>query len=33
MGVMLQTRGGEPVYYHGSHKLCIIAGRPQNQLI
>jgi len=27
------TRGGEPIYYHEPHELCIIAGRPQNQLI
>jgi len=26
-------QGGEPIYYHGPHELCIIAGRPQNQLI
>jgi len=24
---------GEPIYYHGRHELCIIAGGPQNQLI
>jgi len=26
-------RGGEPIYYHGPHRLCIIAGGPQNHLI
>jgi len=25
--------GGEPIYYHGPDKLCVIAGGPQNQLI
>jgi len=25
--------GGEPVYYHGPHELCITAGEPQNQLV
>jgi len=24
---------GEPIYYRGPHELCIIAGRPQIQLI
>jgi len=27
---MIHTRGGEPIYYHGPHELCIIAGGPQN---
>jgi len=27
------TVGGEPIYCHGPHELCIIAGGPQNQLI
>ena len=27
------NKGGEPIYYHGPHELCIIAGGPQNQLI
>ena len=26
------SKGGEPIYYHGSHKLRIIAGGPQKQL-
>jgi len=26
-------QGGEPIYYHGPHELCIIAGGTQNQLI
>jgi len=26
-------QGGELIYYHGPHELCIIAGGPQNQLI
>jgi len=25
----LKARGGEPIYYHGAHKLWIIAGGPQ----
>ena len=27
------TKGGEPIYYHGPHEMCIMAGGPQNQLI
>jgi len=27
------SRGGEPIYYHGPHELCISAGGPQNQSI
>jgi len=27
------TSGGEPIYYHGPHELCVIAGGPQIQLI
>jgi len=27
--VSLSNRGGEPIYYHGPHKLWIIAGGPQ----
>jgi len=26
-------QGWEPIYYHWSHELCIIAGGPQNQFI
>jgi len=26
-------QGGEPIYYHGPHELCSIAGGSQNQLI
>jgi len=28
---LLQIKGGEPIYYHGPHDLCNIAGGPQNQ--
>jgi len=31
--VSLYSRGGELIYYHGPHELCIITGGPQNQLI
>jgi len=31
--MILYCRGGEPIYYHGPHEFCIIAGGPQNQLI
>jgi len=24
---------GNPIYYHGPHELCIVAGGPQNKLI
>jgi len=27
------TRGGEHIYYDGSHGLCMITGRLQNQLL
>jgi len=27
------SRGGVPIYYHGSHELCITAVEPQNQSI
>ena len=30
--VVLYSRGGEPIYYHRPHELCIIDGGPQNQL-
>jgi len=26
-------QGWGPIYYHGSHELCIITGEPKNQLI
>jgi len=29
----LYARGGEPIYYHGPHELCIIACGLQNQII
>ena len=32
-GCRLLSRGGGPIYYPELHKLCIIAGGPQNQLI
>jgi len=28
----LYIRSGQPIYYHGLHELCIIAGRAQNSL-
>jgi len=28
---MQKVKGGEPIYYHGPHELCIVAGGPQNQ--
>jgi len=27
--VFVYSRGGEPIHYHGPHKLWVIAGRPQ----
>jgi len=33
MLVKAQVKGGEPIYYHEPHELCIIAGKMQNQLI
>jgi len=27
--VFVYARGGEPIYYHGPHKLWIIASGPQ----
>jgi len=30
---LLHSKGGEHVYYHEPHELCIIAGGAQNPLI
>ena len=30
---IFQSKGVEPIYFHGPHELYIIAGGPQNQLI